>query len=716
MSPQRFQQVEELYHSALDREPGERGAFLAQACGGDAELRREVESLLAQDGSGASPRGLLGRPAMEQVTASLPAAETVTQLTLGMLLGPYKIEAPLGAGGMGLVYRGRDTRLGRAVAIKLVNQQFSERFEREARAISALNHPHICTLYDVGPNYLVMELVEGETLAARIKKGALAIGEVLRYAAQIADALVAAHAQGITHRDLKPANIMVTKSGVKVLDFGLAKIAPSPNTAAGVTLTATQAVMGTLAYMAPEQLEGKECDARSDIFSLGLVVCEMATGKRVYQGENYAALVQEVQRCELAGLPAASQKLEHAIKRCVAKDPEDRWQTARDLKAELEWAASGDLAVPPPLIARRALFPWIAGTAVAAAGGAGLVAWAWRSKSSSAPTREIRFRLAPPEGARLARQFTQQSLALSPVGDRVAMIATGERGSMIWVQRLDSLTASPLQGTEGATIVFWSPDGQFIGFWAAGKLKKIPAEGGTPLPICDLPAVGSATWSQDGIIVAETQGTSSNISVASGTISPGRTLRWAQFLPGGKQLLYVKRDPKIESNRAYVAELSTGRETGLMPTDTKVTFTPDQPASSHGNLLFGRGATLLALRFDIDALRVSGEPVPVAKDVPFFTTNGWSEFDTSPDGVLIYSTGSQEAQLTWLDRGGRELRAVGEPKDFFGNFRLSPDGKKLAADVFDFSKGSTDIWAYNLSQATAERVTSEPGGVYSPVW
>ncbi|MBZ5636276.1 MAG: hypothetical protein LAO55_24380 [Acidobacteriia bacterium] len=289
---------------------------------------------------------------------------------------------------------------------------------------------------------------------------------------------------------------------------------------------------------------------------------------------------------------------------------------------------------------------------------------------------------------------------------------------MIWVQRLDSLTASPLPGTEGATMLFWSPDASFIGFWADGKLKKIPKEGGTPLPICDLPGAWSATWNQDNLIVAQTdfQGPSVKISVQSGAVSPGKPLNWPKFLPGGKHLLYVNLDPEIKGLRAYVAELSTGHETELMPTDTQVTFTPDQPGSSQGYLLFGRGATLLALRFDVERLSVMGDPVSVAKDVPFFWGLGWSEFDTSPDGTLIYSTGSQEAQLTWLDRSGRDLGAVGVSGDFFGFFRLSADGKKIAADVFDFSSGGADIWVFDVSQATGERVTHDPGTEDSAVW
>jgi Tol biopolymer transport system component/predicted Ser/Thr protein kinase len=646
-------------------------------------------------------------------------------LSAGTQLGPYEILSPLGAGGMGEVYKARDTRLDRIVAIKVSNEKFSERFEREARAVAALNHTHICTLHDVGPDYLVMEYIEGEPVVSQKKPEPRPLPEALRLAIQITEALEAAHGKGILHRDLKPSNILVAKSGVKLLDFGLAKLAqPGAHTTDDTItnpLTAAGEILGTVQYMSPEQLQGQEADARSDIFSFGLVLYEMLTGRRAFQGSSQASLIAAILKEEPQPLtslqPLTPPALDRTVSKCLAKDPGRRWQSAVDLRDELTWIAESGVVAPAP-VSRRSFLPWIAGSAAAGAGAAGLAMWAWGRKSTPAPREATRFRLAPPEGAWIARVFTQQSLALSPVGRRLAMIATGERGSMVWVQRLDSLTATPLQGTEGATMVFWSPDGQFIGFWAGGKIKKIPAEGGTPLPICDLSGAFSATWNQDNLIVAQTSwpGACVKISVQSGVVSPGRTVNWPKFLPGGKHLLYVNLDPMIKGQRAYVAELSTGRETALMATDTQVTFTPDQPGSSQGHLLFGRSATLLALRFDADRLSVMGEPVPVAKDVPFFFGVGWSEFDTSFDGVLIYSTGSQEAPLTWLDRGGRELGPVGLSRDFFGCFRLSPDGKKIAADVFDFSNGDAHVWIYDLSQATTERMTLDPGFDGVPVW
>ncbi|HET9321293.1 MAG TPA: protein kinase, partial [Bryobacteraceae bacterium] len=552
-------------------------------------------------------------------------------------LGPYEILTPIGAGGMGEVYKARDTRLDRIVAIKISNEKFSERFEREARAVAALNHSHICTLHDVGPDYLVMEYIEGQPL-----KGPLPLQQALKYAVQICDALDAAHRQGIVHRDLKPGNILVTKSGVKLLDFGLAKLSGDKGGAVvehtmTMALTGQGQIVGTLQYMSPEQLQGQETGPGSDIFSFGLVLYEMLTGKRAFDGSSPASVIAAIlERPAPSIADVAPQALDRALRRCLEKDPDNRWQSARDLKAELEWIAAGDFA-EPGAVPRRALLPWIAGAVVGAAGGAGVATWAWRGTSSPAPTRAVRFQLAPLEGAWRERPSIRQSLALSPVGGRVAMIATNERRSMIWVQRLDSLSARPLEGTEGAATVFWSPDGQFIGFWADGKIKKIPAEGGTPLAICDFPPCPTAAWNRDGIIVTPPIAgapSASRISVQSGAVSlvsPAMSFRWPKFLPDGRNVLYVLNDPKSGGGRTHVADLSTGRATELMATDTQVIFVPDQVGSGSGSgyLLFGRGASLLALRFDANRLRVTGEPVPVAKEVPFLKGTAWSEFDAS---------------------------------------------------------------------------------------
>jgi Tol biopolymer transport system component len=489
-------------------------------------------------------------------------------------------------------------------------------------------------------------------------------------------------------------------------------------------LTGEGRIVGTLQYMSPEQLQGQEADARSDIFSFGVVLYEMLTGKQAFAGTSPASVIAAILEREAPSVSGvAPPALDHVLRRCLAKDRESRWQSARDVKAELEWIATSD-SVAPRRVPRRAFFPWIIGGAAAGASIGGVATWAWRGKTVPALTRPIRFRLEPPQGTSLERVIIRQSLALSPAGGRVAMIATGEQAPMIWVQRLDSLTASPLQGTEGAAIVFWSPDGQTIGFWADGKLKKIAAGGGTALSICDLSGASSATWNQDGTIVAgkiRHNLPSHVVSVRSGSVSPWKLIYWPKFLPDGKHLLYVRADPTVGTCRAYVAELSTGRESALMLTDTQVIFVPDQlKGGNQGYVLFGRNSTLLALRFDLDRLQVAGEPMPVANEVPFFEPTAWSEFEASADGVLIYATGRQQSELTWFDRNGHKSGMLGDPQDFGGDLRVSPDGKKVAADVFDFSTGGSDIWVYDLSQGTAERATfgSSSGALLSggPVW
>lgn len=636
-------------------------------------------------------------------------------LSAGERLGPYEILNRIGAGGMGEVYRARDTRLERTIAIKVSSAEFSERFEREARAVAALNHPYVCQLYDVGPNYLVMEYISGKPL-----KGPLPLEQTLKYAAQICDALDAAHRHGITHRDLKPANILLTNSGVKLLDFGLAKIAPAVTAVEAtmtMALTGKGEILGTLHYMSPEQLQGEEADARSDIFSLGLVIYEILTGSRAFDGASPASVIAAILEREapsIAGI--APPALDRLLRRCLEKNPDDRWQTARDLKAELEWIASGGALAAPHAIRRRAFFPWIAGAAAGAAAGAGIAAWAWRGGGKSIPLRPIRFRLAPPEGTVLQRMVTRQSVALSPMGGSVAMIASDERGSRVWVQRFDSLVARPLAGTEGASVVFWSPDSQFIGFWANGRLKRIPAEGGAAFTLCDLPDIWSATWSRDGAVVAGGGHEQFVVSVKSGEVKPVILGLWPQFLPDSKRVLHIRQHSKAGGVRACATELSSGRATELIPTDTKVVFAPDRMGSTQGYLLFVRGAVLQALRFDAERLQVTGDPVPVAQDVPFFSGSSWSEFDASADGVLIHSVGSQKEQLKWFDRRGRELSSVGDRREYLQGLRISPDGKKVAAAIADPSVGGSDIWLYDLQHATAERVTFDPGVEQYPVW
>ena len=470
---------------------------------------------------------------------------------------------------MGEVYRARDARLGRDVAIKVLpahvasDPQLRERFEREARAVAALNHPHICTLHDIGQqdgvDFLVMEYLEGQTLADRLAKGALPLGEALQDAIQIADALDRAHRQGIVHRDLKPANIMLTRSGIKLLDFGLAKFAPRASVGmAGMTSAATQSapltghgtILGTLPYMAPEQLEGKDADARSDIFAFGAVLHEMVTGKRAFRGESHASLISSIMSTEpppVSSLaPMAPPALDRVVRRCLAKDPDGRWQSARDVVLELDEIAR---ALVPATAAghglrRRDFAGWIVAAGLFLALLAALLG-PWR-RAPSAPGTPVRFTVSPPRDTAF-----QGMLALSPDGRRLAFVATTADGrDVLWTRALDSLESRALEGTDGANYPFWSPDGRFLAFFAGGKLKKIEANGGSPQTLCDAAGPRGGSWGSAGTIVfaANEGGQIERVAESGGQATPIPHLtskrdgdfffRWPSFLPDGNRFLY----------------------------------------------------------------------------------------------------------------------------------------------------------------------------------
>jgi predicted Ser/Thr protein kinase len=615
MTPQRLQQIEELYHTARECAAGEREAFLVEACGGDRELRGEVESLLVHS----DREGAMDRPAV-QVAANLLTSASIARLVAGAQLGPYQIVGPIGKGGMGEVYRARDTRLGRDVAIKVSAERFNSRFERESRAIAALNHPQICTLYDIGPNYLVMELVEGDTLAELLKKGALPMPHVLRYGGQIADALSAAHSKGITHRDLKPANIMIAKNGVKVLDFGLAKSASDE--------TATLAIMGTPAYMAPEQMDGKTCDARTDIYALGLILGEMATGKK-------------------GSTETSTGHFAHLVQRCLETDPAARWQAASDIKAELEWTAKSLGATPEAGTKkhRRRTIAAISTAAllVVAAVGLDIVA-PWRK--APIPSM-VRFEIPVPKEA-----LNPGSLAVSPDGHHFAFSARDPSGGprRMWLRAVDSMEARILPGTEGAGIPFWSPDSRFVATFVTGKLTKVEI-GGPPQTICECNGLGGA-WSKDGVILYnDAAGHLMRVPAGGGVpeaISNGGMIL-SGFLPDGEHFLY-KGGPG--NDRMYVRSLddktqSPGRELATTPLDAR--YAPSASAG-RGYLLFQREGILLAQPFDERHLKTAGDAVPLAQHIQAFGRVGF--FGASANNVLVYrvSATAQDTQLTWFDR------------------------------------------------------------------
>lgn len=612
--------------------------------------------------------------------------------SIGDRLDHFEILAPIGAGGMGEVYKARDTRIDRVVAIKVAKEKFSDRFEREARAISALNHPHICTLYDLGSDFLVMEFVEGETLAARLQKGALPMELVLRYGAEIADALAAAHAKGIIHRDLKPANLIVTKTGVKVLDFGLAKIAQRDE-----TLTECKIVMGTPAYMAPEQMKGESCDARTDIFALGLVLREMATGERLPQKPLK---------------PPALDALDALVRTCLTANPEERWQSARDVKLALDWVR--DTGSIPSGTPRRQVVPWaVAGVL----GLTALVVTALHSGGSTSYQRAITLSLNPPEN----NSFSD--LAISPDGSRVAFTATDPVKTQLWVRSLEAAAPQPLSGTEGAVHPFWSPDGRWIGFFADGRLKKIEASGGPAHALANAPYQRGGSWSKHGIIVfaPNFSGPLQQVSDSGGeptpvtAIDPSRPAsshRQPWFLPDGRRFLFQEHWTEPERRGVYAGSLDTRDSTRVLNHAGWAEYATSPDGGSY--LIFLRGGDLVAQPFDTDKLQVTGEPVSLANAA---ASNSISRFSTSHGGNLIYAGASATtATPVWFDRRGTRLN-VATPTDLRRSITLdlASDGR-LALGVIDPQTQNSDIWILDAVNGIHSRFTSARGIDSLPVW
>jgi predicted Ser/Thr protein kinase/dipeptidyl aminopeptidase/acylaminoacyl peptidase len=617
---------------------------------------------------------------------------------------------------MGEVYKARDTRLDRTVAIKVAAAKFSERFEREAHAVAALNHPNICTLHDVGPDYLVMEYVEGQPL-----KGPLSVEKAVEYARQVLDALDAAHRLGIVHRDLKPANVLVTKNGVKLLDFGLAKAERAKAISASeetVTQAITQegSILGTLQYMAPEQLQGKGTDARTDLFSFGCVLYEMLTGKRAFEGASAPSVIAAVLEREPAPLEV-SPPLERVVRRALAKDPEERFQTAREVKTALEWAMAPQ-AASAPRSSRR--WQWIvAATLVIGV----LIGWVAHFRRPAAADRVLRLDINPPGGGRfVALGNGVGGSTLSPDGRMAAFVAAVNGKTALWVRVLDETTARLLPGTEGAADPFWSPDSRFIGFWAAGKLQRTDLAGGPPETICDNFLTRGAVWSADGQIVfgslsgglfrvpASGEGTPSPLTRLD--VSRGETAhRYPQILPGGRFLYWALADG-AENTGLYVAPFAKPAErVSVLRTETAAIVAPGGDGRDY--LLWLRGGTLLAQEFDTGALKVRGEARAIAGPISSPGEIGATAASASVRGQLLYNASGSGSQFTWLDRAGRLLATVGEEKVYIFPFRLAPDGRRAAATIA--RPGGDDLWLLDLERGSPSRFTSSFLNHY-PVW
>ena len=665
----------------------------------------------------------------------------------GARLGPYEIVSILGAGGMGRIYRARDVRLDRTVAIKLLPEEFSarvdrrQRFQHEARLISALNHPNICSLFDVGEQdgvaFLVMEYVEGETLDDRLTRGPLSASNLLRYAIQIADALDHAHRAHITHRDLKPANIMLTADGAKLLDFGLAHgpafdvtVSESTLSLPGGKLTGEGTIVGTLHYMAPEQLEGRTTDARTDIFAFGTLLFEMATGKRAFAGKSHASLIASILTSDpppvssarpASGVGLLPSALDHIVERCLAKNPDDRWQSARDLKSELEWIATKGSGVTATQNRRRArsVVIWAAATVVAA-----IAAVLILMRSRDVPAEVVRFTIPLPTGSTLARGPITTRLAISPNGRRIAFVTTTAGVDRLWVQSLDSLTPQAL--ADGAESPFWSPDSQWVGFFAPGEgqLKKVAVSGGPARVICAAAIIDVPTWHRNGtILFAQTDVGIFRVSADGGM--PTQVTRldathreinhlWPVWLPDGRHFIYTATSLDEHGIRAprsvYVRSIDTIDPMMLMRADSRVTYSPP------GYLLYAEQGTLLAQAFDADGRALTGDPIKVADNLAYYRTTGNGGFAVSEGGVLAYYGGTLESDLVRLDRSGRRNETGWMRQPFATSIRISSDGQKVVADLTDPRVGTSDVWSFDLVRKVASRFTAEVTDESSPVW
>ena len=744
MQPERWQRVKRLFEAALERGAEQRSEFLNQACAGDRSLRVEVEALLV---SYEQDKGFMESPAVAGAASSL--LEEQTPSLIGELFGPYKILREIGRGGMGDVYLAEDIRLGRQVALKLLPTVFTtdqnrlSRFQQEARVASSLSHPNVCVIHGVGEtedgrHYIVMEYVEGQMLSRHMAGARMKLAEVVDVATQIASALAAAHAAGVVHRDIKPDNIMLRQDGIiKVLDFGLAKLTePEALDLEGSTrqLVETQSgmVQGTIAYMSPEQARGLPVDARTDIWSLGVVLYEMLAGQRPFEGQTPGDMIAAVLTNEPASLaqvvPEVPVGLQRIVRRCMEKQPDKRFQSAGDLAFALEEISlpSGTTAVryeAPSLLIRltKGRLSWMLSTGVLLL--IALVLTMIHFREQPELKLAAAFTIAAPEG------WTAFSPAVSPDGryivfSAIPRSAQAGQANALWIRRLDSTEAKMLPGTEGAYVgwAFWSPDSQSVAFWADGRLRRIDISGGPPVTLSDADSSRPGTWNREGTILFHRGLRLGRIAAAGGqaiTLNPfaeGETGQGnPRFLPDGKHFLYYSQNRDPQNDGVYVASLEPGESRKLVLRNAVVAM-----YVSTGYLLFNREAVLMAQRFDLKRLEVTGEPVPVAEPVEAFAGSlvqlPIATFSASESGVLVWNLPtSPVTQLTWFDRSGKRLGTVGEPSEYSGP-AFSPAEDRLAVARVDPKTKTRDLWIMNLLHGGSSKLTFEPGDDFNPVW
>ena len=753
MASDRRNRVSQLHAAALARLPGERAAFLHEACDGDELLRREVESLLAYES--ASPR-FLETPAAEVLAGALAGASE-RSLMVGRQLGPYTVLGPLGAGGMGEVYRARDSKLGREVAIKILPPQFMAdaerraRFAREARIVATLNHPHIGAIYGVeeadGVTALVLELVEGPTLAEQLKRGALPIGEAIAIAKQIAEALDAAHDKGIVHRDLKPANIVLQRAAnaaglpsgdlrAKVLDFGLAKtLAVGLNrdltqpASGSLDGTADGRILGTPAYMSPEQARGLAVDKRTDIWAFGCVLFEMLAGRPAFGGDTISDTFVSILEREpdWAALPASAP---HAIRtllhRCLRKDPRKRLHDVADARIELDeidppLGVSTNAAIVPAVAAPHGRREWLGWVVACVLGVASAVMY---FKAVPPAIDPLELPVGPPENSFFQMGSSSSAFEISPDGQQVAAVALAQGIPTLWVRPISTPVWRQLPGTEGAGGPFWSADSQSLGFFSGGKLKTVKVSGGSPLVITDAPdsvqgnTFGGAWNHNDIIVFAEGANTLRKVRASGGRPTPVTTLikgdtahRWPSFLPDGEHFVFLATGERASELR--LGSLGSAEATSLGPADSNAQY-------GSGYLLLVRTGRLMAQLFDPGKRQFKGNPIVVAEDVTAVGPWQPGQFSVSAAGVLGYSRAWRPTlQLTWMDRSGTPLEAIGKPGAYV-NLDLSDDGRRLAVSQQTEQPGgesNVDIWSMDLARAGAAiRLTTDLAREFDPAW
>jgi hypothetical protein len=646
-------------------------------------------------------------------------------LNAGSRLGPYEIVAIIGSGGMGEVYRAMDTRLNRTVAIKVLPPSLAtrlehrQRFETEARAISSLNHPHICALYDIGcidnVDYMVMEFLEGESLAERLTRGPLPFAEALRFAGQIAEALEQAHQHGVTHRDLKPGNVVICRSGVKLLDFGLARLQVreglSSENAPTVATTREGMILGTPQYMSPEQIDGGPVDARTDIFAFGSVLYEMLTGRKAFAGESLSLLMAAVARAEHAALPGDfPPALQYLLQRCWRRPPEERWQSIADVRALLDFVATaspGRAAQAIAVMSRREAIAW---GAAALLGGTAAVEWI-RGKPAPESMRG-RFTIAAPRG--LSVNLFGGNPALSPDGRSVVLCASRGGKPSLWIRKLDSTEMMEIPDTENAGNPFWSPDSRWLGFYASGKLRKVPVSGGPSQVICDAEFGLGGEWSEEEKIIFQNgvAGVLHEVSAQGGTSSPlipGNSENSLQahpcLLPGGRTVLFAALNSDPERSGVYALSLGSSTPQRILAQPVKVRY-------GAGRLLFYQAGKLAAQQFDPQALRLQGDAFTIAADVWNF--QGIGRFDVAGPNALIYAhSDTVTSQLTWFERNGRPLQSVG-PTGPFVHADLSRD--ETVAVVERYEGGVGELWIVDMARGVPTPVTFAPDWAYGPYW